>query len=369
MERLPKYPKSRNSLLNNQRSVILFHSAIKSEKTRQNYDGHLRRFLEYFIIKDYDSLLTINDKKLQTMIEDYLIYLKNQNKSLGLCNGILSSLKLFFEMNDKLLNWTKLKKMLPQKQKTTDDRPYTTEEIRVLLDSTPNPFYKMAIHFMVSSGCRVGVFEELKLKHLTDMPNGCKSVKVYADSSSEYITFIHSESVKALEYSLEFRKNQGEEITPETWVYPNRHDPTKHSDTRTINTVLNRLATKVLTRKKDSRTGRFDVMGCHGFRKRFATILKSDKSINQNLAEKLLGHSSTIPLDNHYFKPTIDALFDEYQKAMPELVIDENYRLRVELKKRDTEIQEIKSKDDRIELLERQLLEVREHLLNISTKS
>tara|TARA_B110000438_G_scaffold213520_1_gene205760 strand:+ start:156 stop:272 length:117 start_codon:yes stop_codon:yes gene_type:complete len=38
-----------------------------------------------------------------------------------------------------------------------------------------------------------------------------------------------------------------------------------------------------------------------------------------------MGHSITIPLDNVYFKPAIEQMFDEYQKAIPELTIDDKY--------------------------------------------
>ena len=55
----------------NQRSLIIFHSAIKSEQTKKNYDKLLRYFRSYYIIKDFDSLLSIESKKLQTIVEDY----------------------------------------------------------------------------------------------------------------------------------------------------------------------------------------------------------------------------------------------------------------------------------------------------------
>ena len=39
--------------------------------TQETYDTNLRKFLDYFIIKSYDSLLKIKPKKTQEMIEDY----------------------------------------------------------------------------------------------------------------------------------------------------------------------------------------------------------------------------------------------------------------------------------------------------------
>ena len=62
-------------------------------------------------------MLSIESKKLQTMIEDYVMYLRSEDKSYALINGSLCSLNLFFSMNDITLNWKKLKKLLPEKKK------------------------------------------------------------------------------------------------------------------------------------------------------------------------------------------------------------------------------------------------------------
>ena len=107
----------------NQRSVILFHSAIKSEKTKECYDYYLEQFKKYFIIKDFDSLVSIDSKKLQEMIEDYVLYHRRENKSHSLIKTIVCSLELFFSMNDIIINWQKIKKMLPEKTKPTGEKP------------------------------------------------------------------------------------------------------------------------------------------------------------------------------------------------------------------------------------------------------
>ena len=93
-------------------------------------------------------------------------------------------------------------------------------------------------------------------------------------------------------------------------------------------------------------------MVSHGFRKRFATVLKSNKEINLSISEKLLGHSTTVPLDNVYFKPVLEVMFDEYQKAIPELVIDQSMKLKLELEKKNNQLSSLEVKDRRIEQLE-----------------
>ena len=57
----------------NQRSVIIFNHAISSESTKTGYLNELKRFKEFYKIRDYDSLTTIEPKKLNIMIEDYIM--------------------------------------------------------------------------------------------------------------------------------------------------------------------------------------------------------------------------------------------------------------------------------------------------------
>jgi len=367
-ELLVNNSKNTLSLLNQQRSLLLFYSAIKSEKTKQQYARYLDEFRRYFIIKDYDKLSRIDSKKLQEMIEDFIIYHKSKNKSASFIAGKISALKLFFSMNDVLLNWDKLRKMLPEKTKLSGNQAYSTSQIQTLLKNTSYSEYKALIHFMSASGVRVGCFEEMKMKHLTDMPNGCKSVNVYADSIHEYTTFIHPEAVESLNEYLESRKRKGEQLTDDSWVFCSPHDHNKPHPADTITSTLGRYVKKSLGREK-SKSGRYSIMSCHGLRKRFDTILKSNRTVNLSLAERLMGHSKTIPLDNSYFKPVIEQLFDEYQKAIPELIIDEKYRLEKEIENKNKQIHKIESdKDKRILDLELKIGQITVLLENITSQ-
>ncbi len=350
-----------------QRSLILFNSAIKSENTRFTYLVHLDEFKDFFIIKSYDKLLEIEPKKLQEMLEDYVMYQNKQGLSLSYINGKLCALKLFFAMNDVVaLNWIKLSKMKPEKKKLTGDKPYQTEDIQIMLKGITNLKFRCIIHFMTASGMRIGAFEELKLKHIQDMSNGCKSILVYEDDKSEYTTFIHHEAVEALDEYLAFRTKSGENITPESWLIPSKKDYNKPALTVSVRTQMSRYAHQDETKSK--KRGRYDVMSCHGFRKRFDTILKSNQNVNINLAEKMMGHSTTIPLDNVYFKPAIEQLFDEYQKAIPELIIDEKFRLQEQLKEKDEKINELNQKDNEIDMLKNTILEIKNNMLELQNK-
>lgn len=350
--------------LNQQRSLLLFHSGIKSEMTKKHYSYYLDEFRQYFIIKNHDKLLEIKPKKLQEMVEDFVIYEKSRNKSASYIAGKICALKLFFSMNDVILNWNKLQKMLPEKTKPSGDKAYSTEQIQILLKNTTNLEYRALIHFMSASGVRAGSFEEMKIKHLKDMPNGCKSVKVYADSIQEYFTFIHQETIESLNEYLESRKRKGEIITHDSWVFCSPYDTSNPLPTRTITSAMGRYVKKSLGREK-AKAGRYEIMSSHGMRKRFDTVLKSNRMVNISLAEKLMGHSKTIPLDNSYFKPVIEQLYDEYQKAIPQLIIDDKYRLQEKLKQKDIQIDKLESKDQEIDMLKMTILEIKNNMLEL----
>jgi len=346
---------------------MLFHSGIKSEATRKSYSHYLDLFLDHFIIKNHDKLLTIEHKKLQEMIEDYVMYEKSRNISASFIAGKICALKLFFSMNDVNLNWIKLQKMIPERTKPAGNLAYTTEQIDTLLKHNSHAIYRAIIHFMASSGVRVGSFQELKMSHLKDMPNGCKSVLVYADTIHEYHTFIHKEAVESLNEYLDSRRKKGEIINDDSWVFCSPRDYTIVCKENTMSAGLSRYVTKTFGRKKVSEH-RYDLMSCHGFRKRFATVLKSNNAVNNNFAERLMGHSVSIPLDNSYFKPLLEQLFDEYQKAIPQLMINDKFRLQEELKKKDEEINKLNQKDNEIDMLKNTILEIKYNMLELQNK-
>ena len=67
--------------------------------------------------------------------------------------------------------------------------------------------------------------------------------------------------------------------------------------------------------------GRYDIAITYGIRKRWDTIAKQNLEVNRDIIEKMFGHSSRIPLDNGYFKPVLEKMFDEYKKLIPDLKV------------------------------------------------
>jgi len=336
-----------------QRSTILFLSAIKSEKTKKLYVTELEKFREYFIIKNNDSLVSIDSKKTQEMIEDYVLYLRNKGMAYGSVHNAICALKLFYSMSDFVLNWTKINKMKPEKVKARGDKPYTTDQLRVILKQVSNSeLWTALVHFISASGAREGFSEEMRIKDIQNFKDGCKSVKVYADSKDEYYTFIHQEAVKALEEYFEYRTRKGEKLTPDSWVFVSALNPEKPMDTNLISSWFAKIVKRTSVDRGECINGRFEIPIVYGMRKRWNTIVKSIPNINPHIVEKLFGHSTSIPLDNHYFKPTLEVIFEEYQKAIPNLTIDETMRLKLELEQKNEELSSIESKDRTIEKMQ-----------------
>jgi len=84
-----------------------------------------------------------------------------------------------------------------------------------MLDNTNKKRTKALILFLSSSGCRVGVIPELKLKHITNIEN-CKQILCYAESKEEYVTFMTPEASKAFDDYLEERQQDLERLKPES---------------------------------------------------------------------------------------------------------------------------------------------------------
>ena len=359
---MSKYNVKKPQEMRNQRSLMMFESGIKTEATHKAYTNCLNQFMKFCKVTDYDTLVKMETKKIQLVIEDYLMVCKKKYRY-GSIDNIFSAIQLFFTMNDVMVNFKKIRKMFPEREKALGDKAYTTNDVKLLLDQTKTLKFKALILLLSSSGVRAGSVHEMQVKDLKEMPNGCKALTVYPNTKDEYYTFISPEAVQALDIYHEQRTKKGEKFTEDSYLFlantDNKFTP------EYVSITMCRLAKKSLFDRKIQGSSRYEIMATHGLRKRFDTILKMRHDVNLSLAEKMMGHSTSIQLDNSYFKPTIEQLFTEYLKALPDLMISETLKLRDQLEKKQNEIEEYKMKDERILLLESQLKEITEHLKNL----
>jgi len=120
-----------------QRSLLIFQNSLRSQESVKAYTYNLEKFLSFYKLRDFDSMLSINVEKLQIMIEDYVMELKRKLNPNSIPSYV-NPLKLFLESNDIDLNWRKIKRLFPAPVKPSGDAAYSTEDIKKMLDCTPN---------------------------------------------------------------------------------------------------------------------------------------------------------------------------------------------------------------------------------------
>ena len=295
----------------------MFEESIKSKYTKRNYSQHLRLFEKYSGLGSTD-ILEISQEHLQQLLEDYLIELKhttNPNSIPSKFQGI----RHFCIMNRINLNWEIIHKMFPQMQKTQNLRAYTAKDINELLSNAKNIRDKALIHFMASTGARIGVFDcKLLMRHIRQMPYRCSAVQLYAGEIEEYWAFLTPQASRMLNDYHDSRRQNGEIFDQNTAVFATSTTVPKQLGWNGVRSATYRIISKsnISRSKKDNR---YDIQVDHGFRKRFNTILKLNNSVNYNIAEKLMGHKNG--LDGVYFTPTLKELFAEFKKIIHEIKV------------------------------------------------
>lgn len=327
-----------------QRSMLIFENSIKSVETRKTYIRHLNAFLKHFEIEDYDELASISQEKLQIMMEDFVMYLK-KTMSPNSINIPIAAMKAFFDCNDVELRWSKINRLKPARIKKTGGEAWITEEVAKMISFTSELRTKTFIHFIASSGIRIGALQNIKLRNITQIED-CKSILVYEGTIDEYTTFLTPEASQMFDDYIQKREADGEKITSESPAFRSSYHvgfaKVKSSTTSSLQEITRLLIIKSGLRINQVKTGaRYNKQADHGFRKRFNTILKTTHDMNISLAEKMMGHSVTVVLDNVYLDPTIEQLFNEFKKSIPNLTVDDSARKQFELEKMTKEKTEL----------------------------
>lgn len=339
------------------KTYFKFKQSIRQTTTLRAYNHALDRFMILSNLKSYDGAIKIKPHKIQDLLENYIISLKNHRFQTA--NQRLAGVELFFDMNMVLYHKKILRKLLPNNDKISGGRlPYTTEEIQRMLSVTTKLRSKAIIHYFASTGCRPASIEDpiLCLKHIEEMPHNCKSVLIYDGSKQGYYAFLTPEASKALDNYLNQRKRNGEILNDELPVFANvasfpttkKNNLSQNSARQIIRDTLNKAG---IDRTKTGE--RFDKAEIYGFRKRFNTTLKLDNDINSNIAEKLMAH--TRGLDGTYMQPTKLECFAEFVKAIPQLTIDQSEKHKAKIESLEVEKTELEKKNQDIENMKEEI--------------
>ncbi len=336
-----------------QRSLLLFEQAIKSEATKKAYMYQLNKFKEWSKIKDFNGLLQAPQKDIQILLEDYVMYLKKTISP----NSIpiyFAPIELFYVMNDVNLNFKKIRKLFPDKVKKGNERGYTRNEIQNILNSAKTKRHKALLLLLASSGCRIGSIPDIKLKHLSEIEESY-AIKIYEGEKEEDFIFTTPEATKIINDYLDERRQDGEYIDGETPLFRTTYrlgiEKVKSCTVDNLTHIMGRLVS-VIERKKTGKTNRFDIPKNHGFRKFFATIIKNTDGVSPTMTEKLINHIGIVQMDSAYFTPSMEEMFDAYKKAIPNLLIDQTQKQELKIKQLEIEKSEFeKVKEDNAKIL------------------
>ena len=256
-----------------------FDDAIKYDSTRRSYHYYLNEFMRFANLDDYDELAKLDTDEIQKLLENWV---RDQKKKDLISNTIstkLNAAELFFDMNKKTWYRKIVRKMLPDSDRIPGGEvPFTTEEILKIKQAAKKPRDLALIDFLACTGVRPGCLSDpvLRLKHLEDMPNDCKAIRVYDGSKEGYWTFLTPEASGALVHYLSSRRLNGEKLTPESPIFANFDRANKlkinpHMSEQSAKQIMQKLI-RASGIERTKQGNRYDKASIYGFRKRFNTI-------------------------------------------------------------------------------------------------
>jgi integrase len=126
-----------------------------------NLEGAIREQAREFVINARKNSQWVNDGLMQ-FFSFQLQRVARGEISKNTIPNYYKAIKLFCEMNDLLLNWKKISRVLPKRRNAANDRAPTLEEIRRLIEY-PDRRIKPIVYTMVSSGIRIGAWDDLHI--------------------------------------------------------------------------------------------------------------------------------------------------------------------------------------------------------------
>lgn len=329
----------------------LFDNAIRREATKKNYHKAMERFLKFSRLDRYCDFKELEYDRLKTILSSFVVGWKRQGLVYPSCNNYLSAIELFLEMNEISYPKRVIRKLLPSNDKKQGGRnPYTTDEIKRMLGATTSLRNKALIHFFRSTGARPSTLSDPvpTLGGLVDLSDDCMGIMLYKESKEEYWAFFDPETTQAYnDYKTE-REMKGEILDSDSplFIQKRTYPLTYRNLRKTMDLIIKRAGIKRV------KTGqRFDKALFYGFRKRFNTILKINNSVNSNIAEKLMAHKRG--LDGTYLQPTREECFNEFRKAIKDLMVDTALIYKSELEQERKEKSELQQQKSQIEQLEK----------------
>jgi hypothetical protein len=275
---------------------------------------------------------------IEEMIKKHTIYLQKEVKSPYQATIFQSAFKHFCRMNKiRGVEWDLLHEF-KSKTKTTKygqdrDDAYSQEQINKVL-SVCNLRSRGIVLIYCSTGIRLSALPPMKLRHIQKLGDIYKFT-VY-ENDEEYYTLCTPEWAAAIDAYLQFRERYFKQLTPESPLIREEFDTVslirkkpKHVSGHAIQWTIAQLLNKVGIHEVDHVEGGFrkrkKVKLIHGFRKFFKTQLL-ESHVDSTIRKMLMGHD--LKLDEAYDRPSFDFIVSEYWKAVDNLTINPENRLK-----------------------------------------
>jgi integrase len=359
-----------------------FEYAIKSQETKRKYVRRLELFLNFCefegetVKEKAENFLKYakeNDpEKTTDLILRYMLgHIQRAAKKIiskSTVRNFYKPIKLFCDMNSMAFNSRVITRGIPSGSESSNDRIPSREEILKML-KYPDRRLKPVTYTMISSGIRIGAWEYLKWKHVIPLNNEKNEIIaakliVYDAEPECYFSFITHEAYNALKDWMEFRQNQGEKITGESWLMRDLWN-TGHILIRSKESNLKKGTSGVVSLPKKAGTDsirmmfnrawriqnirsvtldmeskrRHEFKTTHSLRKYFEThALNHMKLLNVKI---LMGHDTG--LEKSYYKPSEKEILEDYLKVVDLLTINEESRLKSKIEKLEVEKTQIEA--------------------------
>jgi len=373
-------------------SVNRYLKKAKSPATHRNWKYSLYDFFKFVKIHP-DDFIKIDNSTKEDLIESYVDHLKERVKRNEINPNIIitqvTPIKKFLIFNriDGISDaWVRIKANFPDRKRSLDEK-YDEVELQRMYNIAD--FREKALLGLFLSAVRKGAVKELKIKDIKPIEDWA-AIRVYAGTNEEYHTFVTPQAYKSIMDYLDFRKRNGEEITPDSPIIRKEFRPECagvrtdahgkkrfpepiHSDSGIALIIVNLARRAGVSTNSHNFKTRHKTMSCHGFRKYFNTVCKTS-GMDSERVEMLMGHSSS-SLSGHYWRlPTDEAAMSpqelkmfqtiktEFRRCIPELTIGESEILKIKNQQLEGTLQEqMKEKDLQIMSLHKQLVKMKEN--------
>ncbi len=363
--------------LKQENALDLFYSGIKAEQTKDSMDRILRNFLvdvcADLLQGDYrqrtQQFVNIAKEDQERAVGIVLAYVRilrertrldkadpNYLNPSSLPNKI-KPIKKLVEMNGLGLGWKRIQATYPEKDNIHEGRGYTREEIKKMLEYSADIVTDFVILAMSSGGFRLGAWNgltwdcvfpvydvneeyktELRESEIPIAKVVCGGMTIYKGTPEKYVALISIEAWNKLqEYkNVWIKKMRREPIDSDPVlleIYTKPKPMTDIAIKKRIEEVLHKsgIRTPLLEGKR-----RHTVPMLNGFRRYWDKVMMESMKNKESLSalvkkERLMGHYGLVQTDKNYFWVNKLELVPEYLEAMPELMMNDEHRLKQKL--------------------------------------